>query len=124
MILSLLVGLGLFGVTVLALVAVGRVAAIATLLGVSAFAFSFAVASAREGALLMVVLLFILAIAFIVVACVHVWRAEGARNWQVALGWVATAGTRDETDSDGDTTFTPEVTYTYEVGGGRTSALP
>jgi hypothetical protein len=44
-------------------------------------------------------------------------RAQASRAWPMVLGRVTHSGVRQSTDSDGGTTYSPDVRYMYDVGG-------
>jgi hypothetical protein len=44
-------------------------------------------------------------------------RAQASQAWPMVLGRVAHSGVRRSTDSDGGTSYAPEVRYLYDVGG-------
>ena len=112
-----ILGRALHLLTLATLAAVGRVAAVVLALAGSAFlcwlASTMHLARTLDwqtGPLLLLVA------ANVGVACLHLWRAEGARAWPVAAGTVLSADLHEETDGDGDTRVIPRVAYTYAVG--------
>jgi Protein of unknown function (DUF3592) len=117
LVVSLIAALALWVVVVMTLVALGRVAAIVTLFGCAVSGAWLATHQDHNETGVLIGSLVVLAGVHVAAACMHIWHAEGSRSWPTAKGWVASAVVREQTDSDGDNEFRPEVSYMYEVDG-------
>jgi hypothetical protein len=117
LVMSLIASVAVFFVLLCCLRVVGRIASVVTLVGFTVLSIALTLGKDNSDVPVMSALLLVLASAHIVSACIHVWRAEGARSWPTAAGWVARAAVREDTDADGDAEFRPQVTYVYDANG-------